>query len=453
MSPAKGSKAPAKKTAKKTTRKKAPSIQAVRSKKAELIRKFILKKTGQKPRGASYSTHPHVPSGCFSIDDLIGGSPAADGKGRKCPGYPRKRLTEIYGPEASGKTTAALHAIVEVQRAGGLAMFLDYEWALDTAYARKLGVSFDKDKMLFFAPDTLEEGMQMIHLALQGGIDLIVVDSVAAMVPKEEMEAKLDKEGRMGALARVLGRNLPKLIGWLNNEKFLKNNPEGCAVVLLNQTRADIGSRVKGAVKTPGGYAMKFYCTVRLQFSPQKQEYLKQKNKFTGKEVSYPYGSHTRVKMVKNKLDLKNGQTHEIFIRYGHGIDDIYSLIAAALFYKVVKRDGSWFHYDGQKHQGREAFRRFLKERSNVFEEIRAGVLQRCQGLGIDQLDEDDLNEEDIVAHAIERTMEDNDTEEPEEGDGVEVEEEGEFEEIEVDEEDADMEAVGSDMEASEGDD
>ena len=443
MSPAaKGSKAPAK--------KKAPSIQAIRSKKAELIRKFILQKTGQKPRGASYSTHPHVPSGCFSIDDLIGGSPAADGKGRKCPGYPRKRLIEIYGPEASGKTTAALHAIVEVQKAGGLAMFLDYEWALDTDYARKLGVSFDKDKLIFFSPDTLEEGMQMIHLALQGGIDLIVVDSVAAMVPKEEMEAKLDKEGRMGALARVLGRNLPKLIGWLNNEKFLKNNPEGCAVVLLNQTRADIGSKVKGAVKTPGGYAMKFYCTIRLQFSPQKQEYLKQKNKFTGKEVSYPYGSHTRIKMVKNKLDLKNGQTHEIFIRYGHGIDDVYSLIAAALFYKVVKRDGSWFHYNDQKHQGRETFRRFLKEHPKVFEEIRIEVLQRCQGLGIDQLDEDDLNEEDIVAHAIEQTIEDT---EDEEGDGVEVEEEGEFEEIEVDAEDADMEEVGADMGAAEADD
>jgi recombination protein RecA len=423
---------------KATTKKKTPDIKAIRSKKADVIRKYVLKHTGQKPREATFSTNPHVPSGCFSIDDLIGGSPAADGKGRKCPGYPRKRITEIYGPEASGKTTAALHAIIEVQKAGGLAVFLDYEHALDADYARKLGVSFAEDQLLFYSPDTLEQGMQTIYVALQGGVDLIVVDSVAAMVPKEEMEAKLDKEGRMGALARVLGRNLPKLIGWLNNEKFLKNNPEGCAVLLLNQTRADVGSKIKGSVKTPGGFAMKFYCTIRLQFMPQKQEFLKQRNKFTGKEVSYPYGSHTRVKMVKNKLDLKNGHTHDIFIRYGHGIDDYYSLIAAGLYYKVIRKEGSWFHCEEQRYQGREALRKFLKEHADVCEKVRLEVLARCQGSGV--IEEEDLSEEDLFAQDLDRSMEDmHEHEEEDEGEFEEIEE------VEVSEEDSDMGSVGAD--------
>jgi len=366
-------------------------VDQARKAKALLARKAIEKKTSQKAVTACFSTYPHITSGSFAIDDLIGGSMALDGKGRVCPGYPRRRITEIFGPESSGKTTVALHGIAEAQKMGGLAMFLDFEHALDHAYARKLGVSFDDDKLLLYAPDTFEEGIQIINIGLQAGVDIIVVDSVPSMVPKEEMEAQLDKESRFGALARALGKNLPKLTSWLNNEKYLVRNPEGTAVIFLNQERANIGSQGKGdKTKTTGGYAMKFYTSLRLKFNGIGKESVKRKNRFTGKEVSVPYGTLTQVKVVKNKIDARQGQTHTIFIRYGIGIDDIFSLIEAAAYHKVVQKSGAFYAFKEERFQGRENFRKYLLNNPSVFEEIRSHLLSIVQGEATAEPAEDD---------------------------------------------------------------
>jgi len=361
---------------KKTTKKK--KAPAKKDKTAASLAISVIKtKLKRDPVRLSLGQRPHVPSGSFAIDDLIGGNLAANGKDQICPGYPCGRLIELYGPEASGKTTAALHAVAKVQKAGGGVLYLDYEHCLDRKYAESLGVSFREDRMAYMQPDTLEEGIEMMHISLVAGIHLIVIDSVAAMVPREEMEADVQKEGRFGALARVLGRNLPKMVNWIDSAKFRQRNRNGCPVLMLNQTRADIGSKTKGAVKTPGGYALRFYCSIRLQFSPQRLEYVKRKDSLTGKEVSIPFGSHTRVKVIKNKIDLKNGMTHDIFIRYGEGIDDHYSMIAAGLFYKVFRRDGSWYTYNKQRFNGREALRKFLQETPKAFDAIRAEILKR----------------------------------------------------------------------------
>ncbi len=362
-----------KKTAKKATKKKEKSAAA-------LAISVIKTKLKRDPVKLNLGQRPHVDSGSFAINDLIGGHLAANGKEQICPGYPCGRLIELYGPEASGKTTAALHAVVQVQKQGGSVLYLDYEHCLDRKYAQHLGVNFREDKMAYMQPDTLEEGIEMIHISLVAGIHLIVIDSVAAMVPREEMEADVQKEGRFGALARVLGRNLPKLVNWIDNAKFRKRNRNGTPVLMLNQTRADIGSKQKGAVKTPGGYALRFYCTIRLQFSPQRLEYIKRKDTITGKEVSIPFGSHTRVKVVKNKIDLKNGMTHDIFIRWGEGIDDHYSMIAAGEYYKVFKREGSWYIYGEQRFNGREKLRKFLQDNPKVFSKVRVEILARLSG-------------------------------------------------------------------------
>jgi len=387
---------------KTTTTKKVDTPAEARRKNAEIARKVIKDKTKQTAIKPSYSTYPHIPSGSFAINDLIGGSMALDGKGQVCPGYPRRRLTEIFGPESSGKTTVALHAVVEVQQAGGLAMFLDFEHALDHAYAKKIGVSFDEDKLLLYAPDTFEEGLQIINIGLQAGVDLIVVDSVPSMVPKEDMEGKIDKEGRFGNLARALAKNLPKLVSWLNQDRYLARNKQGAAIIFLNQQRANIGGSKNNPTKTTGGYAMKFYTSLRLQFTGVSKEYVKRKNRLSGVMVSVPYGTNTRAKVVKNKIDAKQGATHTIFIRFGTGIDEVYSLIIAACHWGVIKKGGGGqYQYGGTTFKGRDKLRKFLLENPKVFKEIRKVLLSLVQGEAEDLEPEEDLTEEEILARSF----------------------------------------------------
>lgn len=380
--------------------KKTPAKSAAKSdraKAADVARRTIEKKTGQRAVAANFSTYPHVPSGSFAINDLIGGSLALDGKGQVCPGYPRRRISELFGPESSGKTTVALHAIAQAQAIGGLAMFLDFEHALDHKYAKKIGVSFDVDKLLLYAPNTYEEGLQILNIGLQAGVDIIVIDSVPSMVPQEDMEGKLDKEGRFGSLARAMGKNLPKIAAWLNDPKYLKRNPQGAAIIYLNQERANIGVTRGDKTKTTGGYALKFYASLRLKFTGIGKESVKRKNRFTGKEVNVPYGTVTQVKVVKNKIDARQGQTHTIFIRYGQGIDETYSLIEAAVHHGVVKKSGAFLEFKGQKIQGREKFRSFLNDNPKVFEEIRKLLTSVIQSEADDVDPEEELSDDEIM--------------------------------------------------------
>lgn len=334
---------------------------------------IILKATGQKPLQPSYTQMPHAPSGSSVVDNLIGGSMATDGKGPVCPGYPRRRITEIYGIESSGKTTLALAAISHVQRAGGIAMFLDFEHALHHGYAKTIGVAFEPTKLLYYQPDTLEEGLKMIYVGIRTGIDLIVLDSVAAMVPKAELEKKLDDAARVGALAKALSEVLPKMVLWLSKPCQDRPGHSGTAVIFLNQTRALIqtggGGKGKGDTEnTAGGKALKFYAYVRLRLQRIRSDYIKRKDQFTGKERSTPVGNLVDVKVVKNKCDAKQGHAGEIFIRYGFGLDDYLSVIEAGITRKIIpKGSGAWLDFDGERFQGKEKLRKYLIDHNDKY--------------------------------------------------------------------------------------
>jgi recombination protein RecA len=444
-------KAPAKKTTAKKSEGKQLSV-------AQMARNAILKETGQKPLTASFTTYPHVSSGSLLINDVIGGSMAGDGKGAICPGYPRRRITEIYGAESSGKTTAGLHAIAEAQRAGGCAMFLDFEHALHHGYAKAIGVSFHPEKLLLYAPDTLEEGFKDICVGILAGVDIIVLDSVAAMAPKAELERDMDKEDMVGLQARKMSSLLRRVLAWLNHKDALKRNPKGTAMIFINQPRADIKG---GKDTTAGGKALKFYASLRLVFSKVREEVIKKKkDPITGRERNFPYGNHTQVKVVKNKMDARQGFTTDIFIRFGYGIDEFYSVIEAGVNSKVIKKKGAMFVYGGEEFRGREKFRLFLKEHPDVFKKVRDGVLLWSANSVKEMMpDEDELDDSDNLEVSIKRAFGD-DSDEESEDDGINPErivieeEEAEAEGMEVTEEvlEEDEGVEGKEVEVTEDD-
>lgn len=374
-------------------------------------------KGDQKPLGFNASPLPVVPSGSVAIDNLIGGNPSPDGKGAICPGYPRQHITEIYGAESSGKTTLALEAIARVQRQGGVAMFLDFENALHHGYAKSIGVDFDPEKFLLYQPNTMEQGLDMIGIGIKAGVDLIVVDSVAAMVPKDEMEKNFEDVAKIGIQAAQLSRALPKIVKWLKNPPA--QAPEGTALILINQTRAQIGGMSKGD-GTSGGKALKFYAYLRLQAAKIQAEYVEKVNPVTRKKERVPFGNKTQVKVVKSKVDAKQGQTAMIFIRFGQGLDDFYTTIESATAHGIVKKGGAYYEYDGHRLQGRERFRAFLKENRDVFEALQDNLLKAIRGAtaAADTSQDDEEDEEDLDA-LISSVQGDGDDEIPEEAEVV----------------------------------
>lgn len=384
--------------------KKGPSV-------ASMARALIFKHTGQKPVQPSFTTMPYVGSGSTIINNLIGGSMAKDGKGQICPGYPRRRIVELYGAESSGKTSAALAAIVDCQRAGGVAAFLDFEHALHDGYAKTIGVDFDPEKLLYFKPESLEEGIKMMYLCIRVGVDLVVVDSVASMIPKDELDKNVDDVERVGSLAAPLTRNLKKLVIWLAKYPDPKEEPEkkGCSVIFINQTRSKIGGGGHGDEdQTPGGKALKFFSSIRIKLTRIKSEILKKKDPVSGKEKNFPYGNVTIAKMVKNKLDSKQGQDGIIFIRYGYGVDDLYSLIETASVQKIVKKEGAWLQYGEQRFQGREKFRQYLLADKAVAEEFKKKVAAAIVASGVEASPDDD--EEASLEAQIRADLGDEDT-------------------------------------------
>lgn len=407
--------AAAKTTPKKTKTKKTTKKAAAKSP-AELAAEVILKKIGAKPITDHSGSYDAVSTGSALVDDLIGGTMAQDGK-PVCPGFPRKRITEVFGAESSGKTTLALHAIAEVQRQGGWAVFLDFEHAIHHGYAKSLGVSFDRKKMLLYQPDFMEQGFEFMFLGIMSGADLVVVDSVAAMVPRSELEKGITDAATIGAQARLMSQNLPKITAWVNNENALKRNPRGASIVFINQVRSAVNTGGgRGSDKTTsGGNALKFYASLRLQSTRIRAESVKKKDKFTGKERTFPFGNHTQIKVVKSKMDSKQGHTTDVFIRYGVGIDEFYSIIEAGVTNNLItKRKGGWFDMDGESFQGRERFRAFLKENPKVFEGLRKKVLRAVQATAEDMLpDEDELDGMGQLSVALDQEFDKN--EEPEE--------------------------------------
>lgn len=284
------------------------------------------------------STHMQVeivPSGSLALDIALGTG-----------GLPRGRIIEVYGPESSGKTTVALHAIAEVQKAGGQAAFIDAEHALDPSYASKLGVNIDE--LLLSQPDTGEQALEIAEaLVRSGAVDIIVIDSVAALVPKAEIEGDMG-DSHVGLQARLMSQALRKLSGAINKSKTI--------AIFINQLREKVGVMFGNPETTPGGRALKFYSTVRLDV--RRIESIKMGNDVVG--------NRTRIKVVKNKVAPPFKQA-EVDIMYGAGISKEGSLIDIGTELDIVDKSGAWYSYSGDRlGQGRENAKQFLKENPEI---------------------------------------------------------------------------------------
>ena len=279
-----------------------------------------------------------LPSGSLSLDIALGG------------GYPKGRIIEIYGPESSGKTTLTLHAIAEMQKQGGTAAFIDAEHALDPAYAKKLGV--DTDNLLVSQPDNGEQALEICEtLVRSNAVDLIVVDSVAALVPQAEIDGDMG-DSHMGLQARLMSQALRKLTGIINKSK--------ATVSFINQIRMKIGVMFGNPETTTGGNALKFYASVRADIRRIGQI----------KEGDNVIGNRTRVKIVKNKI-APPFRVAEFDIMYNEGISKTGDVLDLAVQYNVVGKAGAWFDYNDAKiGQGREQTKKYLKEHPDVLAEI-----------------------------------------------------------------------------------
>ncbi len=292
-----------------------------------------------------------IPSGSIALDLALG-----------IGGFPRGRVVEIYGPESSGKTTVALHAIANAQRAGGIAAFIDAEHALDPEYAKKLGV--DIDALLVSQPDTGEQALEIMDMLIRSGaLDIVVIDSVAALVPRAEIEGEMG-DSHVGLQARLMSQALRKITGALAQSKT--------TAVFINQLREKIGVFFGSPETTTGGKALKFYASIRLDV--RRIETLKD-----GQDA---VGNRTRVKVVKNKMAPPFKQA-EFDILYGHGISREGSLIDLGVDEGFVKKSGSWYTYEGdQLGQGKENARTFLIDNPDLANEIESKIKAQM-GIGV----------------------------------------------------------------------
>ena len=293
---------------------------------------------------------------------------------------PRGRIIEIYGPESSGKTTLALHIIAEAQKQGGEAAFIDAEHALDPVYSKKLGV--DIDNLIVSQPDTGEQALEITEsLVRSGALDVIVVDSVAALVPKAEIDGDMG-DSHMGLQARLMSQALRKLAGAINKSKTV--------LIFINQLREKIGVMFGNPETTTGGRALKFYASVRLDI--RRIENIKQDG-----EVK---GSRTRVKIVKNKVAPPFREA-EFDIVYGEGISKAGNILDMAVNLDIIEKSGSWFSYNGDRiGQGRENVKKYLKENPEILADVEKKVRENCakafeQSLGEELPDNDDEDEEE----------------------------------------------------------
>lgn len=295
-----------------------------------------------------------IPTGCLSLDMALG-----------IGGIPKGRIIEIYGPESSGKTTLTLHVIAECQKKGGTAAFIDAEHALDPQYARNLGV--DIDKLIVSQPDNGEQGLDIAEaLVRSGAVDLVVVDSVAALVPKTEIEGAMG-DATIGLQARLMSQAMRKLSGVIS-----KTNS---TVIFINQLREKIGIMFGSPETTTGGKALKFYSSVRLDI--RKFDVIKQKEETAaGKKEDVIVGNRVRVKVVKNKV-APPFKVVEFDIMYGTGISREGNILDVAVDRGIVDKAGAWFSYNGEKlGQGRENVKQLFKEKPELMEEIELKVRQ-----------------------------------------------------------------------------
>ncbi|GLY30277.1 recombinase RecA [Kineosporia sp. NBRC 101731] len=291
-----------------------------------------------------------IPTGSIALDIALG-----------IGGLPRGRVVEIYGPESSGKTTVALHAVASAQRAGGIAAFIDAEHALDPSYAEKLGV--DTDALLVSQPDTGEQALEIADMLVRSGaLDIIVIDSVAALVPKAEIEGEMG-DSHVGLQARLMSQALRKITGALNNS--------GTTAIFINQLREKIGVMFGSPETTTGGKALKFYASVRLDVRRIE----------TLKDGTDAVGNRTRVKVVKNKMSPPFKQA-EFDIIYGQGISREGGLIDMGVEHSFIRKSGAWYTYEGdQLGQGKENARGFLRDNPDLANELEKKIKEKL-GVG-----------------------------------------------------------------------
>ncbi|MGH3492780.1 MAG: recombinase RecA [Sciscionella sp.] len=298
-----------------------------------------------------------IPTGAIALDVALG-----------IGGLPRGRVVEIYGPESSGKTTVALHAVANAQANGGIAAFIDAEHALDPEYAKALGV--DTDALLVSQPDTGEQALEIADMLIRSGaLDILVIDSVAALVPRAEIEGEMG-DSHVGLQARLMSQALRKMTGAMSNS--------GTTAIFINQLREKIGVMFGSPETTTGGKALKFYASIRLDVRRIE----------TLKDGGEPVGNRTKVKVVKNKVAPPFKQA-EFDILYGQGISREGSLIDMGVDQGILRKSGAWYTYDGdQLGQGKENARRFLKENPDIGNEVEKKIKEKL-GIGA-TLDEDD---------------------------------------------------------------
>ncbi|WP_195573294.1 recombinase RecA [Paenibacillus sp. 1001270B_150601_E10] len=320
------------------------------------------------------STHAQVeivPSGSIALDIALGTG-----------GLPRGRIIEVYGPESSGKTTVSLHAIAEVQKAGGQAAFIDAEHALDPVYAGKLGVNIDE--LLLSQPDTGEQALEIAEaLVRSGAVDIIVIDSVAALVPKAEIEGEMG-DSHVGLQARLMSQALRKLSGAISKSKTI--------AIFINQLREKVGVMFGNPETTPGGRALKFYSSVRLDV--RRVESIKQGNDIVG--------NRTRIKVVKNKVAPPFKQA-DVDIMYGEGISKEGSIVDIGTELDIIQKSGAWYSYEGERlGQGRENAKQFLKEHMDISLVIENKIRESSNLSTVigNNVSKDDETEEDLLFNA-----------------------------------------------------
>jgi len=303
---------------------------------------------------------PAIPTGSLGLDIALG-----------VGGVPRGRVVEIYGPESSGKTTLAMHCIAEAQKAGGIAAIVDAEHAFDRSYAQKLGI--DTENLLISQPDNGEQALEIAeHLIRSGAIDIIVIDSVAALVPRGELEGEMG-DSKMGLQARLMSQALRKLTGAINKTK--------CTCIFINQLREKIGVMFGNPETTTGGNALKFYASVRLDIRRIGQ---------IKEGTDNVTGNRTRVKVVKNKV-APPFKVVEFDIMYGEGISKVGEILDLGVEMDIVKKSGSWFSYESEKlGQGRDAVKRILLDNPELMNEIELKIRNKVNG--VEEVIEEDKN-------------------------------------------------------------
>jgi len=303
-----------------------------------------------------------IPSGSLALDVALG-----------VGGYPRGRIVEVYGPESSGKTTVALHAVAEVQKQGGTAAFIDAENALDPQYAEHLGVNIDE--LLLSQPDTGEQGLEIADaLVSSGAVDIVVVDSVAALVPRAEIDGEMG-DTHVGLQARLMSQALRKLSGSINKTKTI--------ALFINQIREKVGVMFGSPETTPGGRALKFYSTVRLEV--RRAEQLK-----SGTDI---IGNRTKLKVVKNKV-APPFKIAQVDIMYGEGISQVGELLDMAVEKDLIDKSGAWYSYKEDRiGQGRENVKKYMKERPEMVAEISA-LVRKAYGIDDSESTEEEGQEE-----------------------------------------------------------